>query len=58
MTILFKHPLALALFLIAAASNFNPASAGTAFGTRDELKIAVNSFCAGTFDEDASPAYG
>ena len=56
MSILSKPSLALALFLIAAASNFNPVSAVTAFESYDELKTAANAYCAGTFDA-ASP-YG
>ena len=56
MSIISKH--SLALFLIAAASNFNPVSAGTAFATRDDLKDAVDSYCDGTFDSVASPSYG
>ena len=55
--ILPKHSFALPLFLMTAASKFNPVSAGTAFETKDHLKTAVNSFCDGTFDANVSP-YG
>ena len=45
------HFLAVPLFLIAAASNFDPVSAGTAFGHRNELKAAVDTYCEfGTVD--------
>jgi len=54
---LSKHPLFLPLLLIAAASNFNPVSARTAFETRNELKAAVDSYCDGTFNAVTSP-YG
>ena len=54
---LSKHPLFLPLLLIAAASNFNPVSAGTAFASTGDLKAAVNSYCDGTFDAVTSP-YG
>jgi hypothetical protein len=44
--------------LIAAASYFMPIveSAVTAFETRDELKVAVDQYCDGTFD--ANSTYG
>lgn len=49
--ILTKHPLVLPMFLIAAASNFNVASAVTAFTSRDELKTQVDAYCDGTFNK-------
>jgi len=55
---LSKHPLFSFLFLIAAAaSNFNPVSAGTAFESTDDLYNAVDSYCDGTFNAVTSP-YG
>ena len=48
MSILSKHSFALPLFLIAAASNFNPVSAGTGipFANKSDLETAVNTYCA------------
>ena len=50
MSIFSKYSLALPIFLIAAASNFNPVSADetvTAFETNIELSDAVNLYCGG-----------
>jgi len=49
---LTKHPLVLSLLLITAACASPVASAVKAFETRNELKTAVDSYCAGTFDDE------
>ena len=50
--LLSKHSLFLPLLLIAAASPV--ASAVIAFETKDELKLAVDSYCGDAFDDEST----
>ena len=57
-TMLFsKHPLVLPLFLIAAASPVASA-VKQAFESKNELKAAADSYCAGTFNAEDVTKYG